>query len=165
MWLQCQALAEVLKHNRSITNIDLRYNQIGEVGAEAGSLPGVKPCHRKRDAGLGCFRDSGPGRGGAGERRHPRDRPSWKSIDGRFRTRGAGGTGQTRVRAGLSVWPRRWSESRSVARQIKLPQRCRVGCRWRGEDGRRLQDLKVQPSPVEGSQAPSFVWITGVKLC
>ena len=36
MSLQCQALAEMLKVNRSITHIDLgRYNQIKDAGAQA----------------------------------------------------------------------------------------------------------------------------------
>lgn len=39
MSLHCQALAQVLKQNRSITLIDLLENEICDAGAEADHLP------------------------------------------------------------------------------------------------------------------------------
>ncbi|CAK9028094.1 unnamed protein product [Durusdinium trenchii] len=66
-----QALADVLKVNRSITHTDLFDNQIGEVGAEA-SPRCQAPCP---DRGRLAPFAPGTGRGGAGERRHPRDQP------------------------------------------------------------------------------------------
>ena len=72
MSFRCQALAEALKVNRSITHIDLCDNQIGQVGVEAS--PGCQAPCPDRERSWAPFAP-GAGRGGAGERRHPQDRP------------------------------------------------------------------------------------------
>ena len=121
MSFRCQALAEALKVNRSITHIDLCENQIGEVGAEAS--PGCQAPCPDRERSWAPFAP-GAGRGGAGERRHPRDRSWWKSTgrlppDARRRTPGTGGhgvSGQPSLGRSVGVaeaWRRIWERCKA----------------------------------------------------